>query len=191
MEIFVGSTGQNQTVQVDTGSNKLLLMSSACTACQYTFNSSLSTTYNQSSSADYIAYLSGQYAFGMKAYDTVTLLDDTEVTGFNLLLANIESGFETRGGILGMTRSTDTSYNMLFNVLYEQGQTTSSAFALYLASTAYTSTMQLGGYDVSYLKEPAKGMMWIPLCDQSLFWDIKIDAFKVGSSAKGLHANGY
>lgn len=127
----------------------------------------------------------------MKAYETVALLDGTEVTGFNFLVANIQSGFEKRGGILGMTRTKDTSYNMLFKVLVEQGKTSSSVFALYLASTVYTSTMQLGGYDVSYLREPGKGLMWIPLCDDSLFWDIKIDAFLVGEPGKGLHGNGY
>lgn len=92
-----------------------------------------------------------------------------------------------------MTRSTNTSYTMLYNELYSSGSTTSPVFALYMAEDTQQSTIQFGGYDTTYLKNPAAGIMYLALADNSLFWNVNIDGFKVGTNSKLKNGapNGY
>jgi hypothetical protein len=62
-----------------------------------------------------------------------------------------------------------------------------------MAEDTQQSTIQFGGYDTTYLKNPAAGIMYLALADNSLFWNINIDGFKVGTNSKLKNGapNGY
>lgn len=55
------------------------------------------------------------------------------------------------------------------------------------------STMQMGGYDETYLKNPSDMLLYLSSSQYSPFWEINIDAFKIGkaSSFKFGRPNGY
>ena len=82
---------------------------------------------------------------------------------------------------------------MLYNQLYLANVITSPVFAMFLTATTGQSTLQLGGYDISYLKDPARGLLTIPLSDKTLFWNINIDGFRIGSKSisSALDPNAY
>lgn len=55
------------------------------------------------------------------------------------------------------------------------------------------STMQIGGYDETYLKDPSQWLLYLSSSQYSPFWEINIDGFKVGKgSSFGIgQPNGY
>lgn len=87
--IYVGSDSQPLDVKIDTGSNRLVLLDSSCVECQFTFNSTDSSTFSPSSTTDVISYLDGSAIKGFKVNDTVALAQGYEVDNFNFLLGLI------------------------------------------------------------------------------------------------------
>lgn len=110
--IYVGSDKQAFNVHMDTGSNKLIMLSTATEVssnyCDYParFDTSTSSTFVNTGIGDSISYLDGSYIRGVVARDTVSL--DTartyKATSFQFLLATSQSGFECDDGLIGMTR---------------------------------------------------------------------------------------
>lgn len=78
------------SVSLDTGSDKLIIMSTSCIDCIETFNSSQSTTFIPSNQVDSISYLDGSYVVGYKVADQVSF-DEAgvfAVRNFNFLLGH-------------------------------------------------------------------------------------------------------
>ncbi|TNV79572.1 hypothetical protein FGO68_gene16302 [Halteria grandinella] len=181
-EIYVGSGMQKFDVTLDTGSNKLILNDKSCLECQgATFDTSTSTTYVNTGVEDEISYLDGSYVVGYKSTDTVAFDDDSiySATTFNFLLGLEQKGFEKDDGLIGLTRYNDNEYNIIVDQLYQQGKISSGIFSFYLAESAEQSTFQLGGYDSTYIKNSAS-LSYIPLSDSTMFWDVNVQAFRVG-----------
>jgi hypothetical protein len=171
-------------VDIDTGSNKLILLDSSCTDCQgTTFNSGASSTYVDLGIEDSIAYLDNSWIFGSKSTETVRFTSTSSygATNFNFLLGFEQEGFEDYNGLLGLTRYVDTEYDMIVDQLYKQDKLSSRVFAFYMASNFYQSTLQLGGYDESYIRLYSGGLQYIPLADSEMFWDVQVDAVMVGT----------
>lgn len=100
-----------------------------------------------------------------------------------------QSTFDGEGGLVGMARYNDPEYVQLIDALYQQGKISSRVFAFYMADVAETSKLQLGDFDTSYFKDPSQTVEYIPLSDQTMFWDVNVDAFRIGLS--DLDAYGY
>jgi Eukaryotic aspartyl protease len=66
--------------------------------------------------------------------------------------------------------------------MQSQGKLTSKVFALYLADSSVQSSLQIGDYDTAYLRDPTTPISFIPLVDKTIFWDVKVDAVRVGIS---------
>lgn len=75
---------------------------------------------------------------GYKVEDTLSLdLAGTyKATNFNFLLGYNEKGFETQDGLIGLSRTVDTSYDMFYQKLYSQGRVSSNVFSFYMADDA-------------------------------------------------------
>ena len=182
--IYLGSQNKAFQVIIDTGSNKLIILDSSCTQCVKTFDTTTSTSYVSSTITDSISYLDGSYIVGYKVGDRVSIdaLDNYSVNGFNFLLGMREKGFSEMDGLIGMTRTTDTTYKIFYHELNLAGLTNTDVFAFYMTDVAYQSSFQIGGYDTSYFAQPLSALPWVPLSDSSLFWNVNIDGFRVGTN---------
>ena len=89
-DIYMGSNKQIFTVQVDTGSNKLILFDSDCSSCTTTarFFRNQSTTFQTSRVTDSISYLDGSSVSGFKVRDSCSLDQEGnyKAQSFNFLL---------------------------------------------------------------------------------------------------------
>lgn len=185
--VYLGSARKAFNVNIDTGSDVLVIQDPSCTACQKTFDSSTSTTFVDSTTTDSTAYLDGSYVRGYKVHDTLSLTStgSVEATNFNFLLGYSQKGFSDMDGLIGMSRTYQTNYDMFWNQLYVQGQIPSSTFAFYMAdSVSEQSTLQIGGYDTSYLKSTSD-ITYLPLLGSTLFYVVSVDAWQVGTTAGG------
>jgi hypothetical protein len=54
------------------------------------------------------------------------------VSDFNFLLGMKQKGFADLDGLIGLTRTTDEEYTMLYKDLYDAGKTDSEVFAFYM-----------------------------------------------------------
>lgn len=191
--MYLGSAKKAFNVQIDTGSNILVIQDSACTTCTTSFDTSTSTSFVSSIVSDSIHYGDGSYTVGYKVHDTLAAdsLSAYEVTGFNFLLGMQQKGFDTQDGLIGMSRLTDTSYTMFYDQLYQQGHVSSNVFAFYMAESTSQSTLEIGAFDTSNLMNTAD-MVYLPLFDQSLFYTVNVDGFQVGTNSDSiLNKNGY
>lgn len=137
---------------IDTTSNKLVILSNTISGCPYTFQANTSTSFTKSSIKDSVVYLEDSMVEGYKVSDSVSLVNSSfEVPNFNFLLGNTASGFACNGGLLGLSRTFDSSYSLYYEELYKLGKTPSSVFALYMANDS-SSTFQIGGFNSSYIK---------------------------------------
>lgn len=133
---------------------------------------------------DSIGYLDGSYVIGYLSSDTLAFDSDGSytVTGFNFLLGLKQKGFSTDDGLIGLTRfNQGDDYNIIVDQLYDEGQLTSNVFSFYLADAAEQSTFQIGGYDTTYVGS-GSSISYIPLSDSEMFWDVNVQAFRVGLS---------
>lgn len=85
-------------------------------------------------------------------------------------------------GLLGLTRYNDPDYRNFIDLAFQQGSISSRVFAIYLADSTEQSTLQVGGYDPSYLMDPSVPINFVQLADSTIFWDIQIDAVRVGKN---------
>jgi hypothetical protein len=186
--VYLGSARKAFNVDIDTGSDILVIQDTSCTACQKTFDSSTSTTFVDSTTTDSITYGDGSYVHGYKVKDSLSLTStgSVEATDFNFLLGYSQKGFSDMDGLIGMSRTYQTNYDMFWEQLYTQGQIPSSTFAFYMAdSTSDQSTLQVGGYDTSYLMNSDE-ITYLPLLGSSLFYVVSVDAWQVGSTPGGV-----
>lgn len=65
--------------------------------------------------------------------------------------------------------------------------TSSKIFAFYMAEDTYQSTLEIGGYDASNLKNSAQ-FAYLPLIDYSMFYNVRVSAFYIGSKSYALKA---
>lgn len=91
-----------------------------------------------------------------------------------------QSGFADFGGLIGLTRTTDPTYTKYYHDLFTQGSTSASLFSIYMDDTGATSTMQIGYSDITYLRDQAAGLTYVPLSDWTRYWNVNIDGFRVG-----------
>ncbi|TNV79382.1 hypothetical protein FGO68_gene14782 [Halteria grandinella] len=190
--IYVGSDLQEFKVHMDTGSNKLIMLSPntqvSSEFCDYParFDASTSTTFFNTGLGDKIRYLDGSFIRGVIARDTVSIdaSQTFKATSFQFLFGTTQGGFECDDGLIGMARMNGgQAYPQFIDQLYTQGKIGSKVFSMYLAGYGEDqSTLQLGGYDTSYLKLPANGITYVPLTDYNVFWAAKINAVRVGLS---------
>lgn len=57
-----------------------------------------------------------------------------------------------------------------------------------MADAGTQSTFQVGGYDNSYIHSGAS-LSWIPLNDETEFWNVDVNAFRVGTTDKDAKGN--
>jgi hypothetical protein len=81
---------------------------------------------------------------------------------------------ETEEGLLGLTRSTDHEYDMLIDKLHKSGKISSKIFAVFMDYGS--SSIQIGDYDLSYVKEPTVPIQYINLMDKTMFWNVPVKA---------------
>ena len=68
----------------------------------------------------------------------------------------------------------------ILDYLFNQSQITQKIFATYLADLAYQSTVEIGGYTTTKMANP-NNVYYMPLAQGAFFWEIKVEAFRVGS----------
>ncbi|TNV80424.1 hypothetical protein FGO68_gene15878 [Halteria grandinella] len=189
-KLFVGSNLQEFDTYIDTGSNLLVLLgtetSRSSNDCELParFDNTTSSTFALTGYNDSISYMSGYFVSGFKASDTVSIDSSQTIkaTDFSFLYGIIDGGFECFEALLGMMR-TDETYPQFQEQLQAQGKIDSKVFSLYLSDYGNdTSSLQLGGYDTSYLRNPLKGITYVPLSFYFNFWAPKINAVRVGLS---------
>lgn len=80
-------------------------------------------------------------------------------------------------GILGFIRPNASSFKdtremgmIMVQEMAKAGKIPTSMFALYLATDPVSSSIELGGYDSSNMKNPAQ-LTWIPLTPDA-FWKV-------------------
>lgn len=182
--MYLGSQRSAFAVTLDTGSNMLVIQDTSCTACQATFNKAQSSTFETSTVRDSIFYGDGSYVYGYKVHDTLAL-DSTgsqAVTSFNFLLGYDEYGFEDMDGLIGLSRTTDRTYDMIYDQLFKQGVTSSKVFSFYMAEDSYQSSIEFGGLDTTNLKNSAQ-FVYLPLTGSNLFYNVPVRAFQIGTGA--------
>jgi len=115
----------------------MVVMNSACTACTNTFNPTTSSTYVASTTMDNLNEVDGSYAVGFKVTDRLSLdaANAFSVSDFNFLMGFSQSGFTTLDGVLGFPRTIDTSYDLFYQKLYDNGLTPNTQFSLYMADS--------------------------------------------------------
>jgi hypothetical protein len=146
-----------------------------------------------STTASQIAYGGGNWAKGHRAYDTVALTTtgSYEATSFNFLLATSQYKMGNLEGLLGLSRTINTEYDMFYDQLYQQNQVSSNVFGIYMAESAHQSTLEIGSYDLTYLASSTE-YATLPLLGSSLFYVVAVNAWQVGSTYRGgLKKNGY
>jgi len=183
-KIYLGSQRKMFDVQLDTGSNILVIEDVACTTCQDTFNPANSNTYVSSTVPDSITYGDGSYVKGYKVHDTVSLdsAGNNAVTNFNFLLGMTQKGFAQQDGLIGLSRTVDKSYDMIYDQMYKQGLVSSNVFAFYMAGSSQQSTIEIGSYDTSYFNDPTQ-YATIPLIGTNLFYEVTVKGFQIGTGA--------
>ncbi|KAK9446944.1 aspartic peptidase domain-containing protein [Limtongia smithiae] len=155
--VTLGTPAQSVELQVDTGSADLWVESSSnsdCSdnACSTTgsFNSSASSTYSDSSTADFsITYADGSTASGAYVQDTLKISNVT-ITDFTFGLATSSS--TSTLGVLGVGFDADeaatTTYENLPDRLYSDGAIAVKAYSLWLNDAdASEGTLLFGGID--------------------------------------------
>lgn len=75
-----------------------------------------------SDDTDHIVYGGGNWAVGFKVHDTVALSNtgSYEATSFNFLLAVSQHKMGDLEGLLGLSRTIYTEYDMFYDQLYQQ-----------------------------------------------------------------------
>jgi Eukaryotic aspartyl protease len=176
---------------MDTGSNKLIMLdpstyeaSSRC-AAPNRFDSSTSSTFVDTGISDSISYLDGSYIIGNMVRDTVSFDNSASIqaTSFKFLLASQQNGFECDDGLIGMVRYvTGYGYPQFIDQLYQQSKISSRMFSIYMTTYGTQSSMQIGGYDTSYLGSGYTDHIWVPLTDYYMFWVTEVNAYRIGTS---------
>lgn len=100
-------------------------MNSACTACANTFNPTTSSSYVASTTMDNVSGVDGSYVVGFKVTDRLSIdnANTYSVSDFNFLMGFSQSGYTTLDGLLGFARTIDTSYNLFYQKLFDNGLT--------------------------------------------------------------------
>lgn len=107
LDIYVGSNNELFKVQMDTGSNKLILIDKSCDGCaSKLFDSAASTSFVNTGTEDSIEYLDGSRINGFTSTDSVALdaAGTYKATAFHFLLGTDTKGFESQEGLIGLTR---------------------------------------------------------------------------------------
>ena len=81
---------------------------------------------------------------------------------------------ETEEGLLGLTRSTDHEYDMIIDKLHKSGKISSKIFAVFMDYGS--SSIKIGDYDLSNVKEPTVPIQYINLMDKTMFWNVPVKA---------------
>lgn len=189
--IYVGSTFQEMSVILDTGSNILWLSSESCTTCR-NFTSKFvpekSTSYSNLNISKNITYAIG-FVNGSLVKDSIymsksSLSSNTfeyymGVSQFKFLLVNDEQFLEgtISDGVLGLGIDVegDTS-NSLIQSLYQQGQISHPFFSFYLTDSKRGSRLYLGDIRENfYLEQVFDKMNYCTVKGDSRYWECEIE----------------
>lgn len=91
---------------------------------------------------------------------------------------------DTEEGLIGFTRSNDREYDMLIDKLYQAGKISTKVFAVYMDNG--DSSILIGDYDPSYMREPTVPLQYVSLMDNSMFWNVPVKAVQFGFTEIGL-----
>lgn len=161
INITVGTPGQPQSLQLDTGSRRLWIPATGSSICSESlvdcadlgsFDSSESSTYLPTGDTDSITYADGSGVSGPIFYDTFRI-GGQAVTKQVALLAKQGSGL--REGVLGVgfpTRAPTINHN-----LAAQGAINGNRYSIWLSSLeAGSGTIIFGGVDLSKYNPPLR-----------------------------------
>jgi hypothetical protein len=102
-----------------------------------------------------------------------------QAKGFNFLLAKSADDFSSEEeGLIGLTRSIDREYDTLIDLLKKQGKIQSRVFAFYMSDIE--SSIQIGDWDPSYLRDPDIPINYVKLMDNTMFWDVPVSSVRIG-----------
>ena len=178
--IKVGSPPKDFKILFDTGSSNLWLPSSKCNICndKNIYNSSDSTTYQESNKNFEINYVSGKVS-GFISEDIVN------IGGLNINNQSFAEIVDPSGlgnlfsmskfdGILGMGFDNIAVNNLITPIhnLLLQGKIKESIFAFYLGNNI-EGELSIGNYNNEYTKN---GINWIPLSVVG-YWQFSIDSY--------------
>ncbi|KAK3073349.1 hypothetical protein LTR53_005145 [Teratosphaeriaceae sp. CCFEE 6253] len=154
INITLGTPGQPQALQLDTGSNALLVPATGSSLCSDTvipcdelgsFTSSQSSTYSSTGQTTTQGFVDGSSVTGTWFYDTVRI-GGSAVTSQLAILGT--SGTGLTEGVLGV--GFPASYPTLNHNLAAQGLIASNSYSLWLDSlTASSGTILFGGINLS------------------------------------------
>ena len=196
-DISIGTPPQTISACFDTGSSYIYVPSKACDSCSGTarFDSSQSTSFKSLGTPVTLQYMIGK-TYGTLSSETFSVgtSEGLMATGTSFVLANRmeDSSTDAYDGLVvrsiqGFAFSPlSDGVPTLVDMLKQQGAISQRVFSFYLSITDFDSEEAdtdsvciIGEVDTSY----ASGdMIYIPLHDETGFWNVKLDSISVGSS---------
>ena len=175
----------------DTGSGKLLVESSMCSFCNglvLEIDDSSSFELSDPQLVDTITYLDGTSLEGIVAYDRVcpTSFEVSCADEFEFIAITVQNGLRTfEDGIVGIWRgdldniSPQTEY---VPWLYQSGAISQKAFSFYMTGLDDTSYIDFGTPDSSITGDDGTDVLWLPVDDDSVWWQNTVYGMKWGSN---------
>jgi hypothetical protein len=101
-----------------------------------TFDEWASTSFVNSSVADQVRYVDGDYVIGLKVRDALSVDMDEyfSVSNFTFLIGHATQGFEQEDGLIGLSRPRFSQYEQFVEKLFAQGKIDNDLFAFYMAN---------------------------------------------------------
>jgi len=197
--ITIGTPPQDFTVIFDTGSSNLWVPSALCPdaegpghiACKVhnTYNSSLSSTYQEDGEEFKIAYGTGSM-IGFDSIDNVSfgeLVADDQTFAEAITQPGITFVAGQFDGILGLGYPNIAVNGITppFNTLIEQGKVDAPEFSFYLnrdPNGEQGGNIDIGGMDPDYYVEGTT--TWLPVSKQG-YWQVDMDELDVKAKPNG------
>ena len=184
-EIYLGTPLQENWVIWDTGSESLLVKSSACTACSgNVFDIDASSTFEYLDPAEYdsVRYLDGTFVEGQLGTDRACPVnDETACATFQFTAISDESGLrDYEDGIIGLWTGNYFGYDdtkLIMPRLHEAGVFEDNMFSFFLTGTSGDSYIDFGTPNPAAMSNP-DDVIYIPIVDSDPWWTNYVSGFR-------------